>query len=331
VFRAALVRSNEITSLAAAGPGEAWAVGQLSAPVHGLYGYAVHWDGRSWRRVAVPSGFWPRGVLASAPANVWIDGLQYKAGSPAAAVVALRWAGTGWQRMPAPPVRGGVVAAVGASGAWALSAGAWTPNHGWQHVSAYWDGAAWTRRPFPVLGPYPAFAASPGGGAWAFGTTSKALKPGVGRLVVFRWIGNGTGWREVPMPHPEIGEGFVAAAVGSSTSIWLETVSPRPGRNGTFHSVLWHWNGKTLSRLPSPMMPSLPIAADGHGGAWFGPLAHWTGRQWKYPARPGHCRDSGLNLSVAAIPRTRSAWGALDCQTAARPVEGAIEVNGPRP
>jgi hypothetical protein len=154
--------------------------------------------------------------------------------------------------------------------------------------------------------------------------------PKDGPLSAFRWTG--TGWSAAPIPHPVTYGGEVTAAAASASSIWLITVSTKANRYGTRHFVFWHWNGKTLTRLPSPTGGTgpygPPVVADGHGGAWFEPFAHWTGRRWQFP---GHCLGTGPSLSVSPVPGTRSAWGALDCQTNARPIEGAIEVIGPLP
>lgn len=329
VFRAKLAQSNVITGLAAAARDDAWAIGQIGDFGTGRLGYAVHWDGRSWQVVGLPQWFQPDNVFASAPGNVWIDGNQYQPGTNAGTVAALRWQGTGWQRMPPPP-NGRVVLAVGAASAWAVGGGQWIQGQGWQFHSYFWDGSTWADRPLPALGPYPALAASPGGGVWAFGTSSTALSPKNGPLSVFRWAG--TGWRASPVPQPITYGGEVTAAAQSAAGIWLVTVSTSANRDGTRHFVFWRWNGTTLTRLRSPaggwpVPVGPPPVADGHGGAWFGPFAHWTG-SWQFPR---HCLGTGLSLAVSPVPGMRSAWGALDCQTNARPVEGVIDVTGPLP
>ncbi len=336
VWRARLVVRNRIIGVVAVGPDDAWAVGETFAPDQ-PGGYAVHWDGTSWRKVGLPAQFDPDTVLASSPSNVWVSGYQYvvQNGVTNAKPAALRWDGTGWQNMPMPDMStsvAGLILAVGSSGAWAISDGSWNSLRGWQYSSASWDGTTWTDHPWPSLGAVQAYAASPGGQVWAVGTTSKAQYAGLGRLMAYRWPDAGQ-WQRVRMPRPET-FGVDGVGVASPTSVWLATTSVKLGRHRLHYLEYWHWNGRTLTRLPPSGIASTPIVPDGHGGAWFGPLAHWTGRRWQYPqTSPFYCGViNGYYLSVSHIPRTRSAWGSEPgCGLFSTHEEGIIQLDGPVP
>lgn len=124
--------------------------------------------------------------------------------------------------------------------------------------------------------------------------------------------------------------GVTGVGVASSTSVWLATISTST-RHGGHRDILWHWDGTRLTRLPEPESGGGPVSSDGHGGAWLGPLAHWTGRSWQYPLRDARCMLSGPGMAVSAIPNTRSAWAADGCVTSSSPHQGEIELFGPRP
>jgi hypothetical protein len=64
-----------LSSVAATGPHDAWAVGSLyrgEAPIH--QPFVIHWAGQGWHTVRIPgsSGFVSQDVQASSPRNVWV-------------------------------------------------------------------------------------------------------------------------------------------------------------------------------------------------------------------------------------------------------------------
>jgi hypothetical protein len=99
---------------------DVWAVGSMfSTALLWHVPFALHWDGRSWSSVAVPSptpqGGRLFGVAALSPARVYAVGQ-----APGVPSLVLRWNGTGWAR-EATPATGTVwdAAAAGPGTVWA--------------------------------------------------------------------------------------------------------------------------------------------------------------------------------------------------------------------
>ncbi len=71
---------------------------------------------------------------------------------------------------------------------------------------------------------------------------------------------------------------------------------------------LWNSAGKSwrLLRIPKGTFTEGPVVADGHGGVWFGPWTHWTGRAWTTYlfASVGHGYSSPYLPYMARIPGT---------------------------
>lgn len=102
---------------------------------------------------------------------------------------------------------------------------------------------------------------------------------GILRLVPALYELSGSRWIRRAMPKPTLTNAEIAAS--SLHDIWV--TGPPPGRH--VRQVLYHWNGRRWSRrsVPfqvhgAPLYSNIGLTPDGHGGAWLGPYAHWTGK-----------------------------------------------------
>jgi hypothetical protein len=107
--------------LAATGPNDVWAVGARIQNFGGPPEWSTlieHWDGSEWTAFYLPGEFMS-GVAAVAPDDVWA------VGTSGAFPLILRYDGTGWSVVPAPPPAGlasrlADVLALGADNLWAV-------------------------------------------------------------------------------------------------------------------------------------------------------------------------------------------------------------------
>lgn len=139
------------------------------------------------------------------------------------------------------------------------------------------------------------------------------------------------------MGHVITWDGVFGASVGSARDVWLVTASTKSSHR-THRLFYWHWNGRRLTRLPEPDPPvgsafdeHVTVADDGHGGAWFQPAEHWTGKRWRYPLRDYGCPGVPLWLDEAPVPHSWSAWATDFCQASGPKAGTFIDVNGPLP
>jgi hypothetical protein len=115
-----------LMSIAAVGPDDAWAVGWSGGASDETQGLSLHWDGRSWSLVDVPS---------QDPARTRLLGVTIAPGGPVAVgqeadqdsslrPLALRWTGRTWTRIAVDPVEATDASLVGvASGGSVVAVG----------------------------------------------------------------------------------------------------------------------------------------------------------------------------------------------------------------
>src|SRR5262249_4580373 len=90
------VGNGALVSVAAASATNAWAVGGLSGGPR----LALHWNGRAWKRVTVPSpagGGILSGVAVTSRTNAWAVGY-----TGAGKTVILHWGGRRWRQVATP-------------------------------------------------------------------------------------------------------------------------------------------------------------------------------------------------------------------------------------
>jgi hypothetical protein len=187
-----------LNSVSATSAGNAWAVGAFNDAFAGPGGgFALHWNGKSWSRVAsAPAGQGdPVAVAATAANSAWLIGCPCQ-GGPAGAVIG-SWNGHTWKAVPTPVAKpgsfGGSGNAIAASGRLAWAAGTYCTS-GCTSYPVFilrWTGSGWKQTPVPdkpngILG----LAVTSAANAWAVGTTP--LSNGTTRTLILHW--NGSKW-----------------------------------------------------------------------------------------------------------------------------------------
>ncbi|OKH98122.1 hypothetical protein A6A06_28290 [Streptomyces sp. CB02923] len=289
--------------VAAAGPGDAWAVG-----VEGLGGsgegtaVALRWDGAAWSRTDL-------GQLASAGALTAVTAADARtAWAVGANGLLLSWDGTAWRQAPYPG-QGGAGTTV-TDVAVAPDGRAWASGRHDGHAGLlYGDGRRWRWcAPLPdPAAPTPGHVhVTPGGEIWVYGD------------VIARWDGAWT-----VLPHTT---GIRATVSGllpvAHDDIWLTGfgygVGGPPGKPPGV--VLEHWDGAGWSPVKAPYSVGLlsSVGGDGRGRPgritgwdfWDQKRSHylrWDGAAWvseRGPAMP----ETALMTDLTRIPGTDGCW-----------------------
>jgi hypothetical protein len=298
---------NYITSVSAASRSDAWAVGVPESGFSG--GYILHWNGRSWAKVASPEqGFAAQTVTAVSARDVWLFGYG----------TALNLAGGTWTSVSTPSLLGPL--AVVASQLWVSGLG---PGDSTARTSlAVLAAGGWvhSQLPFTVEG----ISGTARDDVWAVGFTLRGHRP---KLAAARW--NGTAWRtvkvSVPAKYDYSADPLVDVA--SSRSVWISASG----------LALLHWNGRGWTTRPisarAKSGAGVPLLVT-RQGIWVSPSALWTGRKWVYVRTdlPASCAGGWIN-DMTAVPGSQSLWGAMECQRAPSrsPETGGIGLYGPVP
>ncbi|HEX4657680.1 MAG TPA: alkaline phosphatase family protein [Streptosporangiaceae bacterium] len=233
-----------------------------------------------------------------------------------------RSASGGWAVQPAPALGAadntyGAVAAVSPSDVWA--AGNFLPDATGSNpdatlaTAAHFDGTRWTQTPVPDAGPnYNTLfgvAATPGR-AWAVGVA-------LGRSyqahsLIEAWDGHA--WHIAATPRLDTQRDTLYSAVAlSARDVWA--VGHQQGEDGTYGTLIEHWDGHAWSVVPSPDPGSsgnhlYGVAAAGpddiwavgqqNGGRFDTPLVeHWDGRDWDAVKVPSAGLTGALLQGVA--------------------------------
>jgi hypothetical protein len=171
-----------LTALAASGPNDVWAVGDLHTDRSGAsilpsIPLALHFDGHTWTSVPTPTlpGALGNGAFADivtvSPTDAWAAG--ERSGKRPGAFITLteHWDGTAWSIMPSPNGGGGgSLATVTAAGRTIWAAG----GAGDGPFVLRWDGVRWSSVDMPVFpdvsNGIAGLAADGGGQVWAVGS-----------------------------------------------------------------------------------------------------------------------------------------------------------------
>jgi hypothetical protein len=150
---------NELRSIDALSPADAWAVGVFySSDYDGEQPLVEHWDGTAWATVDVPAP-WPayfNDVDAISANDVWVVG-TFNPPDDISFPLTEHWDGTAWTIVGAPLQDGPTVltgvSAVSSTDIWAVgytyTQDYFYPEH---PVTEHWDGAAWSIAPSPSPG-----------------------------------------------------------------------------------------------------------------------------------------------------------------------------------
>ena len=185
-----------LTGVSATSSGNAWAVGAFVSEAAGAGGgFALHWNGKSWKRVSsAPAGQGtPVAVAATSASHAWLIGCDCQ-GGPAGAVTGL-WNGRAWTTEPTPVAKtgvfGGAGLAIAAAGHLAWAAGQYarrsSGHYAYLPMLLRWTGKAWKLTPVPTSKiNIDGVAVTSAANAWAVGDTTK------GKTLILHW--NGSKW-----------------------------------------------------------------------------------------------------------------------------------------
>lgn len=251
--------SNQLNAVATTSPSNAWAVGEYFPGAQRSRALILHWNGRAWRRQAIPN---PRegivtlsGVTATSRSNAWAVG---SAGSARRArTLVLHWNGRAWRREAAPD--GGAplnvlagVTSTSPSDAWTVGDSSYPfPQRAFQTTHTlilHWDGRTWHRQASPdggaTFNELNGVATASPSNAWAVGDyytgANRQSLLGTPRPLILHW--DGTSWQRQASPHPG----------SSSATLAAVTTIPRAGVWGVGSYPLRRTSQSLILRCCSP-------------------------------------------------------------------------------
>jgi hypothetical protein len=370
----------ELFGVDAAGVSDAWAVGERW-PTEGVRSLALHWDGETWTRHAVPND--PThldrlsSVAAIGPGRAWAVGRDIDAsGRLPDRTLVVRWTGEGWERVPSPnagtaPDENGTLGGVtslatddawavgsyrdpaprpltlhwngtawtvvaapmptGAEAAWLTAVSGTAPNDVWavggtirwadddtsQPLALHWDGTTWTQHPLPVEADnesvlHDVVAIGPDE-AWAVGFLD-------GSALRLRW--DGSSWQRTPAAEGSGGYSGVAA-VGRSNAWTVGTRLVLPAELGTLTE---RYDGRRWIDVPGPVIEPIEerledvaalVGEQWAVGSWFRPFAPGAGEGELIPLIARRCgfydvAGTTHEAGIAAVTTAGIAQGYAD-------------------
>ena len=179
-----LTSGTTLTAIGAHGPRDVWIAG--TAPVGSPSSLRtkivlLHWNGRSWRRLAQPGsglGYYNsvQGVRVVSATSAWVVGWD-KLGpneDEKRLPLALHWTGRRWTTTRMPAGRGELDNVTVADGQVVASGDTFSPDQTSYGLDLLrWTGRAWVHEAVPASGPgtMGGIAGIPGGGVWVTGST----------------------------------------------------------------------------------------------------------------------------------------------------------------
>jgi hypothetical protein len=321
---------SELNGVSCASPASCWAVGDFFKSRFSALNQALHWNGRRWSLVAVPSPGGTASVAGSSlttvrctsPASCWAVGDYRPPGSSVSLLnQALHWNGRHWS-LVATPVPGRT-----ASGGYGFLNGVrcTSPGNCWAvggfveggaigrgallNQVLHWNGRTWSQASAPDPGGTRAaainlldgVACTSSGNCWAIGSYGTLANPRTNLNQALHW--NGRRWSLVATPHPGgIGASSELLDVTciSSTSCWA--VGDYGSRNASSSSLVneaLRWNGHAWSLVSTP--------------------------------DPGGMTNGATNfLFGIRCPSSASCWAVGDSQASGPEVNQALHWNGRR-
>jgi hypothetical protein len=254
--------SEEATSVADGGAGDAWMTGEQS-PDPATYPYwprLRHWDGHAWQLASFPGDTQTTSSLrlsqvAAAGGKAWIitQGASYGI---------LGWDGTRWTQQQVSAASLADISADSATDAWAAGVSA----SGYGPLVLHWNGTSWQDESPANQALYLDHVAASGPrDVWATGV---ALRPdGTGLMAADHW--NGTSWTEYPIPAlPGMSryDSPLGLTVDRSGNPWVAAYSNRADRTAYFHWSGAAWQVSYGARQPgviessSSALATLPVS-----------------------------------------------------------------------
>jgi hypothetical protein len=329
-----VIANGQFSAVAAASPADAWAVGSVFDPTTGITSsLAEHWNGKTWRRVRVPSPAEPPNTAFSGG----LDAVAVQSATDAWAIggdndgfvsQVAHWNGKTWAQVRFPqtlkydgsryPYTLSSVSIASATSAWAVGYGGPGPSA----VIMHWNGKTWAQVRVPATNGYQYLLGArviSADDAWAVGYQEIPASGYSPVALTLHW--NGKKWASVPAPAPtgegdaeaiNSVEGIVGVAGSSASGIWAA---------GNFNQgapYVIRWNGKkwVSSPVPSELLtatyPVVPnaLAASSASSVWAAGTGypynavHWNGKKWRPLSidRPGALYVSGLaSTSVSSV------------------------------
>jgi hypothetical protein len=314
--------SNEMVSVAAAGAGDVWAVGDLCPQQCATSDSTLveHWAGAGWRTIPPPPGrgplIPPTVISASSATNVWVFG-----DTVATTTQVSRWNGSRWASFRFPRQLLTTAAAVfSRTDVWAFGEKFIPSTASSRPYVVRFTGRRWLRVPSPLV-PQAASAVAPDD-IWTVGPLT-----GPGEVwAAAHW--NGSSWRTLRFPR--LPPAVAARAVIGNASI--QAFSARDAwvdiglttATDSYGVIVLHWNGQAWSKVPVPYRTQADgaISGDGRGGIWMYAIGlpapagagtylyHYSHGRWSRQAAPalgGVATEMGV---LSWRPGANSGWAA---------------------
>ena len=332
-----LPKGNDLWSVAAVAPDDAWTVGALGdgslARSHALI---EHWDGMRWSVVQLPR--LPKsflfGVSAAGPRSAWAVGATYRSNRAGKLILSrtrpllLHWDGASWSKQPLPWGRHELtldrVVATGPSSVWVVSTGSEDDAAGSPSLIEHWNGTRWQNVPLPFgrSDPLAGFGATGWNDAWAVGSYAQRGNTiaKYAHSLAAHW--NGRSWRltHIPIRGGDNNAVLTDVAAARPDDVWALGQSQHLhllGNNGLSATgtatFLEHWNGQEW-QLASGATPTVydgrpAVTATRDGSAWamgtcFSDnfIIRWADGTWVFAKHP---RDRHWRRGTAPSRRQR--------------------------
>jgi len=304
-----------LSGVTATSGSSAWAVGDYCTTncetQETYYTLILHWNGRTWSKVASPDpggtgGSFLSGVTATSGTSAWAVGDYCTVGcidkqQPMLDTLILHWNGRTWSKVPSPgpgtyASLSGVTATSGSS-AWAV--GDYCTAHCRAQETYYtlilhWNGRTWSKVASPdpggITGSFlSGVTATSGTSAWAVGyydTSTAEL------TLILHW--NGRTWSKVPSPGPGTYASLSGVTATSGTDAWA-----------VGSALILHWNGRAWSLcLLSAGVAGVRVLAQVPPDQLVQPGASLAGPAAPRRIRHRHRHPSG-HWPLRSLPRLR--------------------------
>ncbi len=286
---------NQLGSVAALSPSDAWAVGSSSngnIQQSNVVTSALieHWNGRQWSIVQSPKPQFDQNNLSSIAAvsanDIWTVGYTLDHKTNAAKTLIEHWDGSHWSIIPSP--NGGLaqnilykVAIVSTNDVWVIgfSANSGYYNSGNQVLIEHWNGQQWSVVSSPNLAGaneqiLSGVSAISSNDIWAVGFSTSGNDTSTIKTLIEHW--NGSQWSIVSSPNPGVGDNQLNDVIARSPDdVWAVGYSPR-------------------SRYPGQEALTL--------------IEHWNGKQWNVVKNTDFGTDSNILYDIAQVPHSGELW-----------------------
>ncbi|MEV5752669.1 hypothetical protein AB0L00_33055 [Actinoallomurus sp. NPDC052308] len=202
------------TLVAAGGPKDAWLIGgTYDSRTQVAQGYVQRWNGRQWRRMALPrlgDNWLLSGMAVRNSHDVWAAGTDFGNSQGREHLVLLHWNGRTWKRLKEPAIgdrwtrRVAAVRALSANDVWVVGAGQAGSRGGSRlPIMLHWNGHKWSSTPVPDGSGEINDVVKNGRSVWAVGDTDSPY-----HMYTLRW--DGKRWSRGSIP--QAGDGGVNGA-----------------------------------------------------------------------------------------------------------------------